>query len=146
MRAKDDCNRLLNSAVPFAEKMLNEHREFLPFGAKMLVDGEIVSVGAYSGEEHPPSKDLIDILQDAFKSDAGYDTLLATAMVYDVWVTSPGSDQKSDAIAVDLDHRDNYSVKVFFPYTTSDMEIILGEPFGSIGDYAIFPSPNPLHA
>jgi hypothetical protein len=36
MPAKDDCNQLLNAALPFAEQMLREHGEFLPFGAQML--------------------------------------------------------------------------------------------------------------
>ena len=44
--AKVDAETLLNSALPFAEKMLSEHGEFYPFGEAMKPDGQIVSVGA----------------------------------------------------------------------------------------------------
>lgn len=146
MPAKDDCDQLLDVALPFAEKMLRDHGEFLPFGAQMLLDGEIVSVGADDGEDHSRSQSLIDILQAAFKDGAADGELLATALAYDVRVAPPGAREKTDAIALNLDHRDNYSVTVFFPYTINDGEPEIGDAFASSGNYSIFPSPSPLHA
>lgn len=146
MPAKDDCNQLLNAALPFAEQMLRDHGEFLPFGAQMLPDGEIVSVAADDGEEHSRSQNLIDVLRAAFRAGAVEGDLLATALVYDVRVVPPGASEKSDAIALNLDHRDNYSVTVFFPYTIKDGQPTIGDAFANGGDYSIFPSPSPLHA
>jgi hypothetical protein len=146
VRAKDDCNLLLDATLPFAEKMLREYGEFLPFGAQMLPNGEIVSIGADDGENHSKSRDLIHSLQTAFKAGAHDGDLIATALVYDVRIVPPGQVQKADAVAVNLDHRDNYSVTVFFPYTIAHGQSVLGEPFATDGDYAIFSSPNPLHA
>lgn len=146
MRAKDDCHQLLNATLPFAEQMLREHGEFVPFGAQMLRGGELAAVSADGGEDHSQSQDLIGLLQTAFKAGAYDGQVIATALVYDVRVKLPGAGQKSDAIALNLDHRDNYSVTVFFPYTINDGELALDEPFASVGDYAIFPRPNPLHA
>jgi len=146
VRAKDDCNQLINATLPFAEKMLREYGEFLPFGAQMLLDGEIVSVGADDGEDQSRSQNLIELLKDAFKAGADKGDLIATALVYDVRTMPPGAVQKSDAIALNLDHSDNYSVTVFFPYEITGGEPVIGEPFASGGDYAIFPSPSPLHA
>lgn len=146
MRAKDDCNRLLNTAFPFAEQMLRDHGEFLPFGAQMLPNGEIVSVGADDGDEHSRSQNLIDILQAGFKAGAADGELIATALVFDVRVVPPGAQEKTDAIALNLDHRDNYSVTVFFPYAINDGELEIGDAFASGGDYAIFPLASPMHA
>ena len=146
MPAKDDCNRLLNAALPFAEQMLREHGEFLPFGAQMLPDGEIVSVAVDDGEDHSRSQNLIDAIQAAFKAGAADGEFVATALVYDVRVVPPGASEKTDAIALNLDHRANYSVTVFFPYALNDGEPEIGDAFASGGDYSIFPSPSPLHA
>jgi hypothetical protein len=126
MAAKEQCNQLLSAALPFAEKMLREYGQFHPFGAQMLNNGEVVSVGASDGEDQPPAQSLMDLLQGAFKNGAAEGDLLATALVYDARVTPPGTDQKSDAIAVSLDHRDDYSVVVFFPYHITSGEPVLG--------------------
>lgn len=143
MRAKDDCNQLLNATLPFAEKMLRDYGEFLPFGAQLLPSGEIASVGADDGEDHSRSQDLIGLLKAAFRAGANGGDVIATALVYDVRVQPPGANQKTDAVAINLDHRDSYSVTIFFPYTITDGEPALEEPFANAGDYAIFPSPKP---
>ena len=140
MSAKDDCNQLLDATAPRAENLLREFGEFFPFGAQMLPSGEIVPVEAYTGEEQPRSQDLIDLLMTSFKTRAYDGEVVATALVYDVRVTLPGSDRKSDAIAVNLDHRDNYSVTVFFPYVIANGEPALGEAFANIGDNLVFSS------
>ncbi|XUU59435.1 hypothetical protein ACRAQ6_07530 [Erythrobacter sp. HA6-11] len=104
----------------------------------MLKSGEIVSASFYDGEEHSPAQNLIDLAKDAFKADADLGKLNATAIVYDVRAVPPGEVEKSDAIAVNLDHRSNYSVVVLFPYELSNDEPVIGEPFAIAGDFAIF--------
>lgn len=52
---------------------------------------------------------------------------------------------KTDAVAIDLDHREGYSVTVLFPYTIANGEPALAEPFAIAGDADIFPSPKPSH-
>lgn len=142
MSAKDDCDQLLDATVLRAENLLREYGEFYPFGAQMLPSGEIVPVSAYVGDEQPQSHLLIDHLQTYFKARASNGEVVATALAYDVSVTSPASDRKSDAIAVKLDHRDSYSVIVFLPYVIANGEPALGEGFGNIGQNSVFPSDN----
>jgi hypothetical protein len=55
-----------------------------------------------------------------------------------VRVTLPSSDKKSDAIAVSLNHRDDYSVTVFFPYETREGRLQFGEVFAQKGEADIF--------
>jgi hypothetical protein len=54
-----DFEKLFGVARVVADRILHEIGEFLPYGHVMRLDGEIVSVSAAMGEEHPASKDLI---------------------------------------------------------------------------------------
>ena len=136
--AKDDAEALMNAVLPFAEKMLTQHGEFFPFGGAMKPNGEIVNVAGYDGRERPPSENLISLLNEGFRKDAKSGRYKATAVVYDVRVTLPDTTTKSDAIAVALDHRDNYSTLVMFPYSLSNGPLQMGEPFAEKGDHKIF--------
>src|SRR3546814_40230 len=68
MSLTEELHRLVDDLLPFAEKMLREHKEFLPFGGHMKPDGEVVWEGAYNGEELPLSQDLIDMLHESNRS------------------------------------------------------------------------------
>jgi hypothetical protein len=136
--AKSDAETLMNAVLPFAEKMLSEHSEFFPYGAAMKPDGEIVSVAGYDGREQPPSQEIIDLLNAELRKDVALGMYKATAVVYDVRVAPPGSKAKSDAIAVALDHRDDYSVVVLFPYSISNRTLNIGAPFAEEGAHEIF--------
>jgi hypothetical protein len=135
---KSQCEELLNVVLPFAEKMLAAHREFYPFGASMKPDGRINQVAAYDGREHPPSQQLIDQLREAFAADAKSGSIVASATAYDVRTIPPGGDTKTDAVAVELDHRANYSVVVFFPYTIQGGTVVIGTTFAQKGESRIF--------
>ena len=136
--AKEDCEAVMNAFVPFAQQMLSQHGEFLPFGGAMTPGGETVAVAGYDGNERPPSMDVIRQLKRAFVAAAKQGQYMATALIYDVRVVVPKSGQKSDAIAVALDHRDDYSVVVYIPYTLEAGEPAYGEVFGQKGENDIF--------
>jgi len=136
--AKSQCEELLNVVLPFAEKMLAAHGEFYPFGASMKLDGQIVQVAAYEGREHPPSQPLIAQLREAFTAEARSGSIIASATAYDVRTIPPGSTTKSDAVAIELDHRDRYSVVVFFPYAIQGRTVRVGTAFTEKGEFRIF--------
>jgi hypothetical protein len=138
--AKSDCEVLRNSVLPFAEQMLSRYGEFYPFGAAMQPDDAIVSIAGYDGQEHPPSADVIRLLKEGFVAGARKSQYKATALIYDIRVTLPSTGEKSDAIAVSLNHRDNYSVIVMFPYKIEDGKPLLGVAFTQKGEADIFPS------
>ena len=135
---KTDVETLMNSALPFAERMLSEYGEFLPYGEAMRANGEIVSVGASSGDEHPPSQDLIDILKNGYRESAQSGEYKATALVYDIRTIPPSSSEKIDAVAVALDHVDDYSVVVIFPYTLEGTDVSFRKAFAQKGQADIF--------
>lgn len=138
--AKADSEELMNAALPLAERLLTEQGEFYPYGMSMKPSGEIVSVAGYDGRERPPSQDIIDLLVAAFHADAHAGKVKATALVYDILVKDPKTNTESDAIAVALDHRDNYSVVVLFPYSLVSGQLRIGDPIAEKGKDAVFRS------
>ena len=136
--AKKEAEALLDAALPFAENMLQQHREFFPYGYAMDKNGKTVAVSGYDSRERPPSSDLIRQLKKVFVSGAKSGEYKATALVYDVRINLPGTGAKSDAIAVSLNHRDNYSVVVFFPYKFESAKLVVGDPIANQGEADIF--------
>jgi len=126
---KAESEALMNAALPFAEQMLEAHGEFLPYGQAMDKAGKFIQIGASDGREHPPSKDLVQILRNAFREGAKARKYKATALVYDVRISLPSTGAKSDAIAVSLNHQDSYAAVVFFAYRIAEGKVIMGEVF-----------------
>ena len=128
----------MNEVLPFAQQMLERHGEFIPYGGAMKPNGEIVSVAGYDGDEFPPSQDIIDLLKDAFRAAGRSGEYKATAIVFDVRVIPPGSEEKTDAVAVALDHKESYSVVVLFPYLLNNGAVEFGQVFAEAGENDIF--------
>ena len=138
--AKAQAEALLNEVLPLAEQMLAEYGEFLPYAGATRPSGEGVSISGYDGREHPPSKDIIDLLANGLREGAASGEYIATALVYDVRVTPPGASEPTDAIAVELEHRDGYAVTVFFPYALRNGQPMLAVSFATAKSRSIFSS------
>jgi len=137
-QGKAESQQLMDSVLPLAEQLLSQHGEFFPYGGAMTPSGEIVNVAAYDGDEHPPSSEVISMLQSAFKSAAKSGEYKATALVYDVRVPLPETGEKSDAIAIALDHAAGYSIVVFLPYQLTEQKLRFGSIFAQAGERGIF--------
>ena len=64
----DDIEQLLNSTMPFVEKLLTKYGEFFPLASAIKVDGSIAQVGTYDEDEKPLSDKLITDFKTAFKA------------------------------------------------------------------------------
>lgn len=113
---KEETQALLDELLPFAEQQLQKHGEFFPCAAVMLTNGQVELLATYDGSEHPESQKVIDDTEKAFVHGAKNYEYKATGLAYMVGVTNPDTRNKEDAICVNLDHTDNYSVKVIYPY------------------------------
>ena len=136
--AESECEQLMNSALPLAKKLLQEHGEFFPFGLALTGKGQVVTVAAHDGPENPTSEDVIRQLKQTFVAQAKAGEYRATALVYDAQVQSATKGMKTDAIAVALDHRDNYSVVVLLPYRREGGKVTLGDMLAQRGAGEIF--------
>jgi hypothetical protein len=128
----------MNAVVPSAKQMLENYGEFFPYGAAMKLSGEIVPLASYAGDKQPLSQDVIDALKASSHAGAASGQYQATAVVYDVSVSKPGADEKTDAVAVALDHQDHYSVIIYLPYTIKDGRVEFGPLFMEKGEHAVF--------
>src|SRR2546421_11430945 len=107
---QSDMDALLNAALPFAQQQLAKHGEFFPYGVAMKRDGQIAMVAGYTGTERPPSTEVLDIIYEALRSKA--DENRGAAVVADVRL----SGEETDALQVEVEHRDGIAPKIFFPY------------------------------
>ena len=135
---KADCEALMNWLLPFARQMPERHGEFFPFGAALRPDGQLVPVAGYDGSNRARSADLIRLIKDGFVEAARRCEYKATALVYDVKVKLPSTRETSDAIAISLNHRDNYSVIVLFPYQLASGKLTVDTAFAQAGEADIF--------
>jgi len=129
----------MGAILPLAEKMLRRYGEFYPYGGYMKLDGTVVEVGAADPDaDHPKSKDVIYLLRSSLRDMARSNQCKAVAVVFDVTVTLPNSNRRSDAIQVCVEHSDHYSAEVFFPYQLIENELVYGETFAQQGKVEVF--------
>ena len=138
--AKQDAENLTNQFFDFGVENLTKYGEFYPYGAAMTPDGTFIAVAVEteSVNDNPLSQMVIDDLKEAFRDGARTGRFAATALFYDVRITLPETGLMTDAIAVAVDHEDDYSVKLMIPYTLTDGVVTLGAPILQIGENDIF--------
>jgi hypothetical protein len=114
MTPKEECEELMNSILPFAAGQLEKNGEFFPVGAVMKTEKKIDFTASYDGNERPESKDVIENLVNIHSKLASDGEIIASSIVYDAKLNVNGVVE--DAIIVSLEHIDNYSINVAFPY------------------------------
>jgi hypothetical protein len=120
---QDDLDGLLDAALPFAQQQIETHGEFFPYGVALDSDGTLgMLAGDPDGSEQPASLDVLAVLFDGLRSQR--DQLRAIAVVSDVRLAD------SDAIRVELEHREGPAMAVFLPYRRSP--ILEGFEFGDL--------------
>jgi hypothetical protein len=134
-----DLDELLNALVPFAQQMLSKHGEFYPFGASVDAKGEVRCVAGDVGDEKPESQDLIELLLNGFREEAKRGDIRAAAICYDVRIVPPGQKEKTDAIALRLEHKDGESLEAYVPYRKGFLgKYRYDDLFAGKGDRTIF--------
>ncbi len=113
--AKADAQKLVAAMVPEAERLLAEGR-FAPFAKVMLADGEIAAVD--SDASQPDQR--LTALREALRKKAAAGEARATALAYSDTAALGESGRLADAVAVEIDHRDQYSVALLFPYNLGE--------------------------
>ena len=106
-RAKTEMDQILSVAIAFAEKMLEEQGAFYPFAVKLTDAGETEMVTAPAGAD-----DALAALTD----EAGRPALRACGRGR--WRPALHLDSlDSDAVRVDLEHREGAALTLIRPYT-----------------------------
>ena len=129
----------MSALLPVAEQMLSEQRTLRPFGYTLSASDQIVQVGGFRALESADDAGLIAQFREGFRDGAARGELKATALSYSAKSALPGKGAAQDAVFVHLNHRDNYSIVVTFPYHFGALgELVIEEPFANDGDYDVF--------
>lgn len=108
-QSQADLDGLLNVTLPFAQQMLAKSGEFYPFGASVTAAGETRLIAGDPGQcEHPASAEVVSSLLNGFRQTRA--DLRAVAICSDVRLPD------SDAVRVELEHRDGHALAVLLPY------------------------------
>ena len=100
---------LFGLGLDAALDMLAKRKEFYPFGFEARA-GEAVVVGSDPGlGDHPESQAVLELLYEGARSRK--DDIDAVAFVCDVRLGSG-----SDAVRIDLEHRDSHALEIVTPY------------------------------
>lgn len=90
--------------------MLAKHGEFFPYAVAMSRNGQIAMIAGYTGTEKPPSADVLAVLYEGLRTRAEQNR--AAAVVADVRLKG----EATDALQVEVEHREGIALKVFLPY------------------------------
>jgi len=113
---RDDLDALLDPLIGFAQGQLRKVGEFYPFGCTMAGDGQIALTGAHTGDEHPDSQQVIDLLAGGMRAQALSGEIRAAGICYDTRLRLPQGGS-TDAIAMSLEHALGDRVLVVMPYS-----------------------------
>lgn len=138
--AQSEAEELVNAVLPHAESMLIAHGEFFPFGGAMTVDGDITELAVGEEFRDSPVEEIVDALKQRLRSGAESSTFRATALVFPIQAQLPGASGETDAVAIALDHRANFSVLLFIPYALAEGAVEFGEAVAQQGEHDIFQS------
>ena len=115
-QAHNDANELLNAAVSYARRMLKRYGEFGPFGYAIKEDGELVMVAVAQRDMPPDPSMLLELLREQLADRARKGTILAGATTVNVAMQQASEEGYTDALLVEIEHRDGYGVEAFVPY------------------------------
>lgn len=119
--------------------MLSQHGEFFPFGATMDPQGNTAVVAGHTGDEQPPSQEVIDLLVSGFRDQAAKGEVKAVGVCLDVRITPSGTSGKTDAICARLEHSTGEAVEVYLPYKKGMFaRIKYGDLFAGPGETVVF--------
>ena len=127
-RAKRQVERAMNAGLPFAEKMLADHGEFAPFGAVMLPEGLIQTVGTDTRDGDAPVEELYQRLSSGLRRGAESGAYQAIATFVLVQMRKPDDGEIISVVRVALEHRSGYCVDVYYPTVKRGEILTLGDP------------------
>ena len=137
MSPKEECEILLDSLLSASVSLLEKNGEFYPIGAVLSNDAVATFTAVHSGNEFPDSRQVIQELISAHRQMAQNNEIKASGIAWNAVIAS--EKEKSDAIIVSLEHRDEYSVMVGLPYKIDLFKKTeFGELFAQRGSNNVF--------
>jgi hypothetical protein len=151
-----EAEELLNTVLPFAEQQVEQEGGFLPYGAALTDEDDVVFVGGVDDDDDssgdtPEDEDAeidedarLEAVREALRAGAQRGDYLATAVIFDVTITTAeseddDSEEETDAIAVELDTVGGFCAMTFLPYKEEeDGGVTFGEVIAQDFEHTTF--------
>jgi len=116
----EDKNNLLNEGIKKAIYFLEKNGEFYPFGLCLNTLRCLIHINTYKGDEYPSSDDVIEQLTKILKKGVNNGDYLAVAIVSDVKIRDSETDGMSDAVRIELEHKESSPITCYLPYLINE--------------------------
>jgi len=114
---KDDTQKIIEYSIELANELLVEFQEFFPFAVAINLNGEIVPINYFDGNDHPDSTDLLNNLETLLDEQLSKNEKRAYAITYDVRIQKNSLSEKVDAIAIKIKQTETKEVLLcYFAY------------------------------
>jgi hypothetical protein len=114
--AQADLDRLAQVSIGFAESLLDEDGDFLPFPIVIRANGDVTRVGTPPMPETADSEEVADRIVTLFRDRASSIRALA------IGVNGRAPNRDMDAIEVRLEHHDGISLTLMIPYRRDPLD------------------------
>ena len=135
---REEMDIILDEGLQAALPLLEKNGEFFPFALAMSLAGDIRIVAGYTGDEHPESNDVIDVLRQGLRKDARKGKIKTSAIVSDVRVRAEVPGDMTDAIRVQIEHVDGAPVACFQEYRLRRKKVEQGKLTAQDDDSHVF--------
>lgn len=128
----EEVQQLLDFSFDFAEDILLDTNDLYPFAAVVNAAGEVKHIGFQGDEEHTPKAgDVIEVIHQYCEEQLNAGFIKAYALTYEVEVELNDGVDVSDAFAVDIVHKDDAELPIYyFPFKfIGDVKLEFGESF-----------------
>jgi hypothetical protein len=129
---------LLDAGVRHAIHLLENNREFYPFGIARCTDGEISLVYPDMAEDRPASDRVIKRIVRGLIEGVQDGRYTATGVVSDVRLSDRETGQTKDAIRLDLEDCEAQPVIAYLPYSMERDQVTPGRIIAEPGSGAVF--------
>ena len=112
---KPDIGALATQLFKLSETILRKSGNFLPHAMVLTTDGEIIQVGATTGNYRANSVEILPILHEGLRQQAKKFDLKAIGVAGNVTITLEGQ-QPTKAIKVLVEHKRGLAVALYLPF------------------------------
>lgn len=118
-QVREDANGVLNTSVSYAKRMLRRYGEFAPFAHRMNLDGKVALEVVAQHQMPPDPPMLMELLYEQLGERVKKNLLIAAAVASNVSMSKASAEGFTDAVMIEIEHKDGYAVRSFVPYRVS---------------------------
>jgi len=128
-----DIENLMDHSIDYAQDLLDETKEFYPFGAWIDTKGGVHPLELeFDKKQMPTVEKVLNDLKDYCETEMKSDKMHAYALTYEAELVLEEGQNAVKCIALEMIHKDEQDIPKFYvPYSFNDNnEVIYQELFG----------------